>query len=75
MPNLPICSSIIDCVRPSRFMVEDNRQDMSGEFLIPTHSGHSKISSPRILFDRLSISLYGRSNSLGSISINQKATR
>lgn len=75
MFNLPACSSMFDPVRPCRLAVEDNRHEMSGEFLIPTHSSHSKISPLRILFDRLSIFLYGRSNSLGSISINQKAVR
>jgi hypothetical protein len=75
MFSLTIYSSIFDPVRPSRLVVEDNRHDMSGEFLIPTHSSRSKTSSLRILFDRLSISLYGRSNSLVSISINQKVTK
>lgn len=75
MFNLPACSSMFDPVRPSRSVVEDSRHDMSREFLIPTHLSHSKISFLRILFDRLSIFLYGRSNSLGSISINQKAAR
>jgi hypothetical protein len=75
MFSLSICSSIFDPVRPSRLMVEDSRHDMSGEFLIPTHSSHSKITPPRILFDRLSIFLYGQSNTPRSVSIYAKASK
>jgi hypothetical protein len=75
MHSSSICSSIFDSVRLSRLAVEDSRHDMSGEYLIPTHSSQSKIIPPRILFDRLSIFLYGQSNTLRSVSVNTKASK
>jgi hypothetical protein len=75
MHSLSICSSIFDCVRLSRLMVEDSRHDMSGEFPIPTHSSQSKITPPRILFDRLSIFLYGQSNTPRLVLVNTKASK